>query len=137
MKSRYNPQDFFNLLNREILFSDLRSKTMPMKNAKGLVTGIRANEVELCVNNNITSWYSLNHPYVDFILTPIRKYVEKIEFDGDCEFFDVEAWEECVRRGCFNTSDGSGYWCKDGFINRDEVFSSPMLDATHVMWFNK
>lgn len=50
----------------------------------------------------------------------------------------IEEWNDAVESGMFITLDGSGYYCKDGKMNRNnEVFSNPPLDATHVCWFNK
>jgi hypothetical protein len=37
----------------------------------------------------------------------------------------------------FSNYDGSGYWVKDGKKSRDEIFSTPRLDATHIVWYNK
>ncbi len=37
----------------------------------------------------------------------------------------------------FSNFDGSGYWVKDGKKSRDEIFSTPRLDATHIVWYNK
>ena len=51
--------------------------------------------------------------------------------------FTVEDWESAVNEGLFIDYDGSGYWVKDGKSSRDEVFSTPPLDATHVAWYNK
>jgi hypothetical protein len=62
-------------------------------------------------------------------------------YDGEVfDFADVmtvQEWQKAVEDGCFNNDDGSGYWIKDGKECRDEVFSSPSLDATHVAWYNK
>ena len=59
----------------------------------------------------------------------------------------IEAWyfvaalEEEKRTGYtilgFSNNDGSGYWVKDGKKSNDEIFSTPRLDATHVIWYNK
>ena len=37
----------------------------------------------------------------------------------------------------FSNDDGSGYWVKEGKQSSDEIFSTPRLDATHIIWFNK
>ena len=53
------------------------------------------------------------------------------------DIFTVEDWNEAVFDGVFTNTDGSGYWVKDGLASRDEVFSTPQLGATHVVWYNK
>lgn len=65
-----------------------------------------------------------------------RQYTEKIDY----EFGDVmtlKEWISTIQEGCIINTDGCGYWAKDGYMSRDEVFNSPPLDATHVVWFNK
>jgi hypothetical protein len=38
----------------------------------------------------------------------------------------------------FCADDGFGYWAKNGYYNSNlNVFSSPVCDATHVLWFNR
>jgi len=37
----------------------------------------------------------------------------------------------------FSNWDGHGYWVKDNKQSNDEIFSTPRLDATHIIWFNK
>lgn len=49
----------------------------------------------------------------------------------------VEVWNSCVEDGSFINDDGCGYWVKDDMESRDEVFSTPQQDATHVAWYNK
>ncbi len=66
-----------------------------------------------------------------------RLYNEKIEPDPDNDIYTVEEWEKEVSNGWFVTYDGSGYWVKNNCKSDDEVFSTPKLDATHVIWFNK
>ena len=59
---------------------------------------------------------------------------------GECvegELYTVEEWKHSVDTGCFNSDDGTGYWCRDGMRSDEEVFRSKPLDATHVMWYNK
>jgi hypothetical protein len=64
-----------------------------------------------------------------------REYTGEVyEF---ADVFTVEEWESSVNEGFFIDYDGSGYWVKDGKSSRDEVFSTPPLDATHVAWYNK
>jgi hypothetical protein len=53
------------------------------------------------------------------------------------DLMTTEDWLSAVDDGCFCDFDGSGYWVKDGKECRDEVFSTPQLDATHVAWYNK
>ena len=65
-----------------------------------------------------------------------RKYTREIDKQED-DIFTVKDWLEAVKDGCFNNFDGSGYWVKDGLRSQDEVFHTPVLDATHVVWFNK
>jgi len=65
-----------------------------------------------------------------------RLYDEEIPDYGD--LMTAEDWNAAVEDGSFITTDGCGYWVKNGKLcHEDEVFSSPQLDATHVMWFNK
>ena len=63
------------------------------------------------------------------------------EYSGEvyefADVFTVKDWESAVDEGDFVNYDGSGYWVKDGKESRDEVFSTPSLDATHVAWYNK
>jgi len=68
--------------------------------------------------------------------TPGR-YTEKLDKDFDDDIYTVEDWEQAVKDGCFCNFDGSGYWVKDALKSNDEVFSTPKLDATHVVWYNK
>jgi hypothetical protein len=67
--------------------------------------------------------------------------MENREYKGEvykfADVFTVEDWESSVNEGLFIDYDGSGYWVKDGKESRDEVFSTPPLDATHVAWYNK
>jgi hypothetical protein len=66
----------------------------------------------------------------------MRKYNKEISKKyGD--FMSAEDWESCVDDGLFVNYDGHGYWCKDDKASDGEVFNSPRLDATHVIWFNK
>ena len=64
------------------------------------------------------------------------QYTDEIPSYGD--LIPIEDWLENVANGLFINFDGSGYYCKDDKMNRkNEVFSNPPLDATHVCWFNK
>jgi hypothetical protein len=56
--------------------------------------------------------------------------------DFDDEIYTIQEWKKLANRVFYN-SDGSGYWMKDGMKSSDEVFSTPSLDATHVIWYNK
>lgn len=77
---------------------------------------------------------SVKHHYPDKYNN--RKYTQPVDKYDD-EIYSVKDWLDSVRDGCFNNFDGSGYWVKDGMKSRDEVFSTPVLDATHVVWYNK
>lgn len=65
------------------------------------------------------------------------RYTKKLDQDWDDDIYTVEEWTQAVKDGCFCNYDGSGYWVKDGLKSGDEVFSTPPLDATHVVWYNK
>jgi hypothetical protein len=62
-------------------------------------------------------------------------------YDGEIDVEDhvmtADDWEQEVEYGSFINEDGSGYWVKNGKRSHDEVFGTPRLDATHVVWFNK
>ncbi len=66
-----------------------------------------------------------------------NRYIRKVNPNTDEDIFTVDEWKEAINEGCFSTYDGCGYWVKDGLISNDEVFSTPVLDATHVVWYNK
>ena len=60
------------------------------------------------------------------------RYVEEIDnFDFQC-LFTIKDWKELK----FDSYDGIGFWVKDNFKSEDSVFSTPALDATHVVWYN-
>ena len=65
------------------------------------------------------------------------RYTKKLDQDWDDDIYTVEEWIRAVKDGCFCNFDGIGYWVKDGLKSNDEVFSTPPLDATHVVWYNK
>ncbi len=65
------------------------------------------------------------------------RYTEKLDKDWDDDIYTIEEWKDAVNDGWITNYDGSGYWVKDGLKSRDEVFSTPQLDATHVVWYNK
>jgi len=66
-----------------------------------------------------------------------NRYTKKLDSKLGKVIFTVGQWEDSVDDGFFYDGDGSGYWVKDGFESCDEVFSTPKLDATHVVWYNK
>lgn len=74
-----------------------------------------------------------------------REYNHKLgpeieEIEGEIyenyELLTVEEWEEVVNV-IYRIDDGNGYWVKDGYESKDEVFSTPKLDATHVAYYSK
>jgi hypothetical protein len=65
------------------------------------------------------------------------RYTKKLDKDWDGDIYTIEEWNKVVDTGWITDDDGSGYWVKDGLKSRDEVFSTPQLDATHVVWYNK
>jgi hypothetical protein len=67
----------------------------------------------------------------------MRKYDRPLDKEWDDDLYHVDTWKEVVKEGSIVNYDGFGYWVKDGFKSRDEVFSTPKLDATHVVWYNK
>lgn len=64
-----------------------------------------------------------------------REYTNPVSEDG--ELFTCDEWVDALDDGWLDTSDGCGYWVKNGKESRDEVFSTQRLDATHVIWYNK
>lgn len=48
----------------------------------------------------------------------------------------VEEWNHSKNVGV-GIDDGDAYWCKDGFQSSDECWSTPQLDATHVIFYSK
>lgn len=56
------------------------------------------------------------------------------EFDDD--IYSLEEWEVAKLQGISNEM-GCGFWVKNKLKSRDEVFSTPQLDATHITWYNK
>lgn len=67
------------------------------------------------------------------------RYTKKLDPEFDDDIHTVDEWKEIVEKGYYGNLDenGSGYWVKDGMISDDEVCSTPQLDATHVVWYNK
>lgn len=68
---------------------------------------------------------------------PKNRYTEKIPKSEYRFLKTVEVWEDYEDNGGIVDEDGFGYWVKDGYASRDDVFSTPKLDATHVIWHNK
>ena len=66
-----------------------------------------------------------------------NRYTKKLQPNIDDDIYTVAEWGEAIKNGEFGNYDGNGYWLKDGYRSDDEVFSTPQLDATHVIWFNK
>jgi len=64
-----------------------------------------------------------------------REYT--VKFDEEDDIYPYSVWIELVELGMIGNYDGSGYWAKDGMRSKDEVFHTPPLDATHVVWFAK
>jgi hypothetical protein len=64
------------------------------------------------------------------------RYIEKLDSNW-VDIYTVEEWNRTVDGGWLTNDDGSGYWMKDCLKSTDEVFSTPQLDATHVVWYNK
>jgi thioredoxin reductase len=73
---------------------------------------------------------------IEFTITEKNRYTKKInQFRNDV--YTIEEWEEVVNDGDLCDSDGVGYWVREGLKSEDDVFSTPKLDATHVVWYNK
>lgn len=65
------------------------------------------------------------------------RYTKALDMYFDDDIYTIKEWDEAVMGGWICNEDGSGYWVKDGLKSNDEVFSTPKLDATHVVWYNK
>lgn len=66
-----------------------------------------------------------------------RNYGKRIQVDEFGDLYTIKEWEESVNIGLFTNYDGSGYWVKNEYASDSEVFATPKLDATHVIWYNK
>lgn len=63
-------------------------------------------------------------------------YAEKHTPHEDDVIIPISEWAEAGNMG-FTSYNGTGYWMKNGFISKDEVFGTDPQDATHVIWYNK
>lgn len=66
-----------------------------------------------------------------------RIYKNELFPEFDDEIYTLKEWENMIRLGVVWNDCGSGYWVKDNLASRDEVFHTPQLDATHVVWYSK
>ena len=66
-----------------------------------------------------------------------RKYFRTIDNPENGDMMRIDEWDVALLCGMITNWDGSGYWVKDNLISDDEAFSTPQLDATHVVWYNK
>ena len=65
----------------------------------------------------------------------MRKYFKSLNPDNG-DIFTVNDFKCNVENGGISDYDGFGYWVKDNLRSDDEVFSTEIEDATHVIWFN-
>jgi hypothetical protein len=84
---------------------------------------------------------SLMEQYAEFCKNNSKeksvRYTKVLDVDFDDDIYTIKEWDEAVMGGWICNEDGCGYWVKDGLKSNDEVFSTPKLDATHVVWYNK
>lgn len=66
-----------------------------------------------------------------------RNYKRKLDPYWDIDLYTVDEWERAVTDGNLNKHDGHGYWVKDGLKSVNDAFSTPKLDATHVVWYDR
>ena len=85
----------------------------------------------------IVQEYESKHLNISAISGSADRYTEKLDKDWDDDIYTIEEWKDAVNDEWITNDDGTGYWVKDGLKSRDEVFSTPQLDATHVVWYNK
>lgn len=52
------------------------------------------------------------------------------------DVYPIEQWLDYVEEGAFVSTDGEGFWVKDGLESDDDAFTTPREDATHVAWYN-
>lgn len=66
----------------------------------------------------------------------LGRYVKKLDKNG--VIYTLEEWNnDVVVLEMLTEDDGEAYWAKDGFRSDDDAFSTPCLDATHVVWYNR
>lgn len=63
-----------------------------------------------------------------------HNYSTPIDPDDEFELYTVAQWRTMA--GSLY-DQGSGYWVKGTNKSNDDVFSTPRLDATHVIWYAK
>lgn len=86
----------------------------------------------------ITEYYEKNFYKWKLVSSNYRFYDEVLDPEFDDHIMTVDEWNESLELGLYGNYDGTGYWVKEGKACRDaEVFHSPQLDATHVVWYNK
>lgn len=85
----------------------------------------------------IVQEYESKHLNISDVSGSADRYTKKLDKDWDDDIYTIEEWDKAVDDGWITNDDGSGYWVKNGLKSRDEVFSTPQLDATHVVWYNK
>lgn len=74
----------------------------------------------------------------------MRQYTKPIDpeedYIMDAVQFEKDLEEELKTKYTilgFAPSDGYGHWVKDGLESNDDIFTTPRLDATHIVWYNK
>lgn len=82
--------------------------------------------------NDYDALNQLDDPIDEF---RIRKY--NIDLFIDDDIYTVDEWVTYNKEILFSNHNGVGYWVKNGKRTTEEVFHSPQLDATHVVWYNK
>lgn len=85
----------------------------------------------------IVQEYESKHLNISAVSGSADRYTKKLDKDWDDDIYTIEEWNKTVEDGWICNDDGSGYWVKNGLKSGDEVFSTPQLDATHVVWYNK
>lgn len=66
----------------------------------------------------------------------MRLYTTPIVQDIYTDLMTVEQWNES-KNVVIGIDDGNAYWCKDNYKSKDECWSTPQEDATHVMFYSK
>lgn len=85
----------------------------------------------------IVQEYESKHLNISAVSDSVNRYTKKFDKEWDDDIYTVDEWNKTVEDGWICNDDGCGYWMKDGLKSNDEVFSTPQLDATHVVWYNK